>query len=63
MSLKRSFEDVVAVIEKQACWQGGRGSEWECDAIVSPGFLEALAQLAAHAPSGAIERFCEEWSE
>lgn len=51
---------LLAAVEDHAMWQGGSGSEWECDAIVGAGFLEALTKLAARAPYSEKRKFLKE---
>lgn len=49
------IEKVRALIEREACWMGGTGSEWQCDAILSHGLLDRLVSLAACASNEMID--------
>ena len=51
---------LLAAVADHASWGLGDGSEWECDAIVGAGFLEALTKLAARAPYSEKRKFLKE---
>jgi hypothetical protein len=49
------YEKMKALIGRETAWQGGRGTEFECDGINSAWFLDRLAFLASNAPDHLIE--------
>jgi len=51
---------LLAAVGEAAIWQGGVDSDWEGDAIVGAGFLEALTKLAARAPYSEKRKFLKE---
>jgi hypothetical protein len=61
MAQKTNYQRTIDLAEEQACWQGGTGSEWECDCIVSADFLSKLCLLASYAPRREIERITKEF--
>ena len=48
-------------IEREAFWQGGTGTEWECDAIVSASLLDDLLALASNATTKQIIEVVEKY--
>ena len=59
-TVPQAYNHLRTIVENQVSWQRGVGYKWTCDACIGAEALDALVELASHAPAEWLNAY-DDW--